>query len=181
MGEMLVQDTSVIATADAIREKIGTSEKLNWVAGKGFADVIQSIVLNSTLPSGVTAIKTGSFIPVQGLNDNTWRSHGLGRTPNFLMIFLERDVIPLNMNDFGTYAICGIYLQKTFVAGDGSGQKDGFIVSIYGSSKRPEQSISFVSDNAEYVNLNTFKLKINTADFKESTSYRWVAAYIEGI
>lgn len=36
-------ETAITATANAIREKTGNTELLEWVAGKGFADVIAAI------------------------------------------------------------------------------------------------------------------------------------------
>ena len=183
MSELLVQDTSVIATADAIREKINSTEPIEWVSGKGFADVIKAIVTNSELPSGITAISTGSFVPAEGLNDDVWFRHGLGATPNFVMVFMEDQYpgVPENLAMYENYALFGILIRKKFAADDVVKTRYGFLVSFYGTDYLPGQSIRYISDDTEYVSYTLVKMKINTADFKEGVSYRWVAACIKGI
>ena len=41
--DYIVNDTELTATADAIREKTGDTALLEWITGKGFADVISGI------------------------------------------------------------------------------------------------------------------------------------------
>lgn len=41
--DYIVNDTELTATADSIREKTGDTALLEWVTGKGFADVIAGI------------------------------------------------------------------------------------------------------------------------------------------
>ena len=49
MSEYLVQGKALSAVADSIREKIGTSELIEWKADIGFSDIISSISTNGEI------------------------------------------------------------------------------------------------------------------------------------
>ena len=182
MGELLVQDTSVIATADAIREKIGTSAKLDWVANKGFADVIKAIVSNNSLPSGVTAISTGSIV-FQDINAGAYFKHGLGRVPNFIMLFVEGGI---DIYEYEKKTICSMLFQKQTVIGSDGGFQTSWYYNVSNNIGTIKAATSHFSNYGHLgITAELFKpTKINVdqeSTFKEGITYRWVAAYIEGI
>lgn len=80
--DYIVNDAELTATADSIREKTGDTALLEWVTGKGFADVIAGI------ESGGAKFTTGSFTVTTNSTAKTV-THNLGAIPNFCFLFYE--------------------------------------------------------------------------------------------
>lgn len=60
MSQRRVNETSLTATADALRAKLGTSDPITWVENEGFKEAVESIQTDSggADVSGVTATET---------------------------------------------------------------------------------------------------------------------------
>lgn len=59
MSEYLIQGASMTAIADAVRSKAGVSGAMTPAE---IAEAIAAIEINAPLPSGITEVKTGSFL-----------------------------------------------------------------------------------------------------------------------
>lgn len=81
MAELLVQDTSLIAVADAIRAKAESTASIPFP--QGFIDAIESI---SAHPDGITAMEKIEYTPAEDTSTNSLNlDHGLGVAPNFVI------------------------------------------------------------------------------------------------
>ena len=83
--DYIVNDTELTATADSIREKTGDTALIEWITGKGFADVIAGIEsggMTAQLPSGYAmefgtvtlASDATSYITLTLENTYKWRT-----------------------------------------------------------------------------------------------------------
>lgn len=77
MAELLVQDTSLIAVADAIRAKAESTASIPFP--QGFIDAIEAI---GAFPDGITALERIEYTPVNDTTSLTL-NHNLGVAPNF--------------------------------------------------------------------------------------------------
>lgn len=84
--EVLVQDTSLTATANAIREKTGRTGLIKWVANRGFSEEISSI-LNAAY--GFSAIASGEYTKISDSSSGYFITHNLGVIPNVLIIIAK--------------------------------------------------------------------------------------------
>lgn len=76
--EVLVQDTSLTAIANAIREQARTEDSLKFP--DGFVSAISSL-----LPGNVIAITGGTYVPANSPKSLSI-NHGMGATPNFALV-----------------------------------------------------------------------------------------------
>ena len=147
MAELLVQDTSMIATADAIREKQDSTEAIEWVPGTGFANAIQALI---RVPNGLATIKVGSYIPSSSSTEPVQIIHGLGRTPDIVFIFLADLVTGTPTHPI--YEIinrAGVATASSYAAGvRGTTQPGSFTYSAL-----PSSSTYTLTDQSFYLNL----------------------------
>lgn len=61
MANYLVTDAELTATAEAVRQKGGTSALIPWQAGTGFKAAVEAIPSGASLPSVISKIDGGSF------------------------------------------------------------------------------------------------------------------------
>lgn len=108
MAEYLVQDTSLTAVADAIREKGGTSEPLGFP--EGMAAAVRSIQSGGDLSLGITGATPGQIVRVKAVDEASkpteWETvRDLTREPYELIkeITLTEPVASINIlsNDEG--------------------------------------------------------------------------------
>lgn len=119
-------DGAITATADAIRAKTGSSEKIVWDATRGFANAI---------PSG-SRVATGT-VDITGqhwLNSSPVTVSGLGFTPSFIIMYASPDDIveANNDNDYGQAYMDGNALYTIYSEGEtrtvcpALGEEDGY-------------------------------------------------------
>lgn len=77
MSEYLIQGESMTAIADAVRSKAGVSGAMTPAE---IAEAIAAIEINAPLPSGITEVKTGSFLLTERAQEATfelWESSSI--------------------------------------------------------------------------------------------------------
>ena len=169
--EMLVQDTSIIATANALREKLGSSDLIEWVANKGFSDAIASIAAG--LPNGITAIASGTYTPTSWVKKPVQIEHGMSVTPNVVFYAMEGDLTI--DGDITSYIIMGIDMSKNITIANGTDTIDGHTY-IYGSIGGA-MTIGGSHTDGSYITL----YGSNERALRYGKTYRWLAAYVEGL
>lgn len=90
MAEYIIQDSTLTAIADAIREKTGGTAVLTPAE---MATMITGIETGGGLPDGVSAIASGTFTPTSTITTSYSVEHGLGTTPDFFIV-VASDTIP---------------------------------------------------------------------------------------
>ena len=171
MAELLVQDTSLIAIANAIRQK--TEKSGNIVFPSGFVNAINAIVTGGGLPNGVKKVDAGTYVP--STNDTQIvLSHNLGEAPNFAMYIV--DVGNSRLPDFGTFALSGLRVKLTCFVGAGTQLKGVEIYCFSNSSYVDGKSHNVASVG----DASTFTI-YNEKPFKSGITVRWIAGVIDGI
>jgi hypothetical protein len=84
MAELLVQDTSLTAVANAIRAKAESAGALSFPGG--FVDAISAL---AAFPEGINAIASGTYTPTQNISSIVTIQHGMKVRPNFAFILPE--------------------------------------------------------------------------------------------
>jgi hypothetical protein len=165
---MRVEEASLVATADAIREKIGEANPIEWVANKGFADAVAGI------QAGGGKFKYGTHL-VSGQSSQTIM-HNLGETPNLFLWWMS-DCAEGLRQEYGTgYCVGKANANEQIIAG-------GFL-----------NGSSFLVKYAGYVNsITTYRYEIyptnkdkysrkyyNLTDSKVSSGTGCIAVGISG-
>lgn len=166
MAELLVQSDSLTAIADAIREKAESTDPL--VFPTGFIDALSNI---GGLPNGITALASGQYTPVSDVVGAVDFEHGFGFMPNFAILCVEGQNI--SEDNYAGYLQWQIIVNKTF-------ETQIFYLHTYsnktnGLARRTSEQYGGMTD--EIVRF----YQSGTNKFKGGQTYRWVAAYIEGI
>lgn len=81
-------ETAMTATADAIREKTGSTAECTWDTSAGFASLIAAIESGGVeLPGTISAMAVGTYTPTSTQSSTVTFTHGLGVIPNFVLVF----------------------------------------------------------------------------------------------
>lgn len=131
MSQRRVNETSLTATADALRAKLGTSDPIPWVEGEGFKEAVESIQTDSggADVSGVTATETevlegAIFVDAHGeYKEGTIHRNG-DTSATFDGIETKSVEIPAGYTTGGTVALDGtidnaVEAAKTSIANKG--------------------------------------------------------------
>lgn len=172
MAELLVQDTSIIATANAIREKLGNSDLIEWVVNKGFADAISAL---SAFPDGVTALASGTYTPAQDISSLVSINHGMDAYPNFAFILPEPTAI--KESDYNNCQAWQIIFDQDRIHSDGIGS-GGIYYSVHGTDTGSVGGSGSVS-NTSKAGYNATVCRFYASSgykFKAGVTYRWFAA-----
>ena len=162
MAELLVQDTSIIATANAIRQKLGKANLIEWVSNKGFADAVASI---DVFPTGVNALTSGIYTPTSNVIGKTQLTHDLGAAPNLVVVFLMDEVTDISFSS----QICYNKLSAT---------RPTCIVSSDNGYSRPTYSqTTFAND----FTANTLTIRADQESLVAGRDYLWIAMIIDGL
>lgn len=88
MANYLIKDTDLIAVADAIRSKGGTSGSLSFPSG--FVDAIGAISGGGgSLPSFMTKLDSGVIEPIENITTTQTIAHSLGEKPLVIVIWTD--------------------------------------------------------------------------------------------
>ena len=160
MAEYLVQDTSVTAVADAIREKGGTTAPLSFPAG--MAEAVRGIQSGGTdISLGLTAATVGQTVKVKAVDDSgkptAWEAvRDLTREPYELIkeITLTEPVDSINIlsSDEGVSLSGAMVLWAIPSIVDLGGDKE-MVVSLRsdgGSRYYSYDSVRFMANESEY-------------------------------
>ena len=148
--------------ADAIREKLGTSDSL--VFPEGFAEGIANI---AGPPIGISKLATGTFILSSAATTHTIE-HGLGVAPNFYFVVAQERY---EFKDWNEYVYREFYTSFEYPSYHGiiysNASTDALITRSLYSLETNTNSIIFPS-------INTYKIR-------SGITYRWVCGVIDGI
>lgn len=85
MATYAIEDTTLTAIANAIREKGGTNAAMTPAE---MAALIDAIEAGGGVPEGLTAVTAGSFTPTSNTTSYSVK-HGLGTTPTFAIVMVK--------------------------------------------------------------------------------------------
>lgn len=132
------------------------------------------------LPSGISALATGTFTPTQNYTSGADISHGLGVTPNFLVWMIEEDV---SATTFPSTATSGFVLNKGHKYSSSSTAV--YSIAYYVGGFNASQSYSGTysrSNSPSYMTDTKCKMySTSTYAIKTGHTYRWVCGVLEGI
>ena len=162
MSQLLIQDSTMTAIADAIREKTGTSEMMS---PSQMVNLIKSIEV-----AGVTRMVSGVITPTSNTTSGTLITHNLGAEPQAILFFAltrtnARNAIFAFFNPSkGNSNSISIYIQN----------KNNTIISI--TATESETLWGSETTNTSYdricgINANTFVTPIN---LQANVNYIWV-------
>lgn len=170
MAELLVQDTSLTAIANAIRAKAESTGALAFPGG--FVDAISALV---AFPEGVNAIASGTYTPTQNTSSIVTIQHGMNVMPNFAFILPEP--VDINEEDYENCQAWQIVFDQNHIHSDGIGSGDIYyrasgtgVGSIGGSG-------SVYDTSKPGYNATVCRFYGSSGyDFKAGVTYRWFAA-----
>lgn len=131
------------------------------------------------LPSGVTALNSGTFTFTTDQTSKPAISHGLGTMPNFFIVFAEGG--PFALADFQKYIVSQFGITQYYTESSTTVQKNYTIYRYGMSSKFSENHInssvftSFADGSVFYPYSGT------SAMLKAGVTYRWIAGVAEGM
>lgn len=100
MSNYLVDGADLTSIADAIRIKGGASGQLQFP--QGFVDAVEAIETGGGLPSGVSAVATGT-VTVTSASSGLIFTHGLGVIPRVFVVYVTNTWFPM-YNTYTLYA-----------------------------------------------------------------------------
>lgn len=113
MAELLVQDTSLTAIADAIRAKAESTGALSFPGG--FVDAISALV---AFPEGINAIASGTYTSAQDSKELVSVEHGMNVRPNFAFILPEP--VEISVDDYEGYQAWQVIFDQDHMYSDGT-------------------------------------------------------------
>lgn len=178
MAERIVQEESLVAVADAIRAKGGTTDALSFPTG--FADAISAIQTGG----GGGGIATGTFVLDED-SKTVEITHNVGSVPKIALYYLESDKDCIrDVNVSSGYAFFGYSIDGT---------KNGVYYKT-GSSITSSLSLGTMATSSQYVanhasneavaevlwNANDMTATLvscgndSGAKFRAGNKYRWI-------
>ena len=132
------------------------------------------------LPSGISALASGTYTPTENKTSRVDVSHGLGVTPNFLVVMMEEDTSSTPL----TSALVGatVFFKSMKYNSSSSIQYTAHItMEGYASSAQATGSATRAASNA-YFTTTTVGIPCNsTYVLKSGYTYRWVCGVLDGI
>lgn len=105
-------ETALTTMANAIREKTGDTASLEWVANKGFADIISAIESGGGLNIGNYNAQTGSFTVDSDIGEYSWLLDGCKEdNVHILLVFMESCVDSLTSHALASFLYEGHELE----------------------------------------------------------------------
>ena len=167
--EMLVQDTSLTAIADAIRAKAESTDALSFPGG--FVDAISAL---SGFPEGVNAFASGTYTPAQDISSLVSINHGMDAYPNFAFILPEPTAI--KEIDYKNCQAWQIIFDQDRINSDGNGS-GGIYYSVHGTDAGSAGGSGSVYDTSKPgYNATVCRFYGSSSyKFKAGVTYRWFA------
>lgn len=173
MADYIIQDTTLTAIADAIREKAGGTAALTPAA---MVTAIEGIETGGGLPDGISAIASGTFTPTSNITSRYSVAHGLGVIPNFFIVtvvgsftygsaFVSSYFVRANHTDSGNNKYIGTQQQRYLNGSKGSASSSSGITAI-----------SNVADST-----NIIVPAFSSGRLLSGVEYRWIAGVIDGL
>ena len=168
MAELLVQDTSLTAIADAIRAKAESTGALAFPGG--FVDAISALV---AFPEGVNAIASGTFTPAEDTSEIVSINHGMKVRPNFAFILPEP--IEVNVDAYKFYQSWQVIFDQDRIYSDGKGSGGVWYMCVCPSGFSDSGRGSTFDDSTAGYDETVCRFS-SGYPFKAGVTYRWLAA-----
>jgi hypothetical protein len=171
------------ATVDA--SHLGNATTADVAKGKTFTSA-NGLKLTGTfeggggLPSGISALASGTYTPSENKTTRVNVEHGLGVTPNFLVVMMEEDTSSSPL----TSALVGeTVFIKNMKYNSGSSIQYTVHVTMEGYSSSAQVSgIATRAASSVYFTTTTVGIQCNsTYALKSGYTYRWVCGVMDGI
>lgn len=168
-------DAGLAQIAQAIREKGGTSASLAFP--DAMAAAIAAIESGGGLPSGVSALASGTVTPSEDAKSTLGITHNLGAVPDFLVWW---DTTDLSSTVESGVAYFGASLEKRVKASSTSTtvNNNHFSVHGYNTSGTAGQTGSRVANTTRMTATTAAFVTTTTYPIKAGHTYRWVCGVI---
>lgn len=132
------------------------------------------------LPSGVSALATGKYIPAEDKTTSFSIEHGLGVAPNFFVFVVEED---MSVPPVANLTIGGAIIAKYTKYNQTSSTKYTCHYFFRGYNGTPQVGGSASSaDNATFMSETSCTVICSTTyKLKTGYTYRWIAGVLDGI
>lgn len=172
MAEMLVQDASLTAIADAIRAKAETIDEL--VFPNGFVEAISAL---TSFPEGVNAVASGTYTPASVITTPVIVEHGMKVCPNFMFIIPES--VRIEKDAYGGGQIkWQVTFDQNHMYSDGGSTGGIWVFDQTMTTSGRSSSPSKVKENGGYTDKYCYFYSSPSVFFKAGVTYRWIAANI---
>ena len=150
----------------------------NIAEGVSIFGVLGSLVSGSGggLPSGISAIETGTFTPTSDVSSSYTVNHNLGVKPNFYFAFVEGGITDPTSNASSFVQGFGI---KIPVGTNGFSDVHAIVTSGGSFSQQAQAMTSSVYNT--FFKTTSFPIWPTTGKLKAGVTYRWVAGVLDGI
>lgn len=148
----------------------------------GMAALIESIEAGGGLPSGISALASGTFTPTSDTQNKTV-SHGLGVTPNFGIAVVETDV-SVSENAIASMLVYRLVLHKEVKNSSSSSSTIARVNGVaggFGSTSSHGQVNIGLTSQTTFTNTSYKIPAPSDYVFKSGHTYRWVCGVIDGI
>lgn len=175
MADYIIQDTTLTAIADAIREKIGETAALTPAE---MATMIAGIETGGGLPDGVSALAKGAFVPAIDFTDGSYGvAHGLDVVPNFWIVFPANEYVGTS---WPSVLLEQYFVKKKFTPSNGNARA-GTKVIVYSS---PSGTGAMTSSNVYTISnacdKTYFYIKLSPSyKLPKGQNYHWIAGVID--
>jgi hypothetical protein len=176
MAKYFIEDTSIKDIADAIRGELGSTGTLTLHQMPGHIRSIRKYF--PSLPSGITALASGTFTPASDVTTKYPIQHGLGITPNFFVIAAVGQEL-LKPADFSYYITHEYGLAQSFMMN--ANELDAFRIYRYSNGTTFTQTAAVGILNTFADRTSFYPYASATYSLKAGVTYRWVAGVLEGI
>jgi hypothetical protein len=167
MAELLVQDSSLTAIANAIREKAEIAGSLLFP--QGFIEALANL---KGAPDGISAITSGEYIPSADVNKAFTVTHDMGVAPN-VMIMVAKTALT-------TTTSLAAYIAVVKPIGDSGGHS----ISIAGrnsGSASTSGSMYYIAQVSSKFTATTAELNSGKSTLLAGHEYLWVAMKVDGV
>ena len=132
------------------------------------------------LPSGISALASGTYTPTENKTTRVDVAHGLGVTPNFLVVMMEEDTSSSPLTS--TLVAATVFFKSMKYNSSSSIQYTAHVtMEGYASSAQATGSATRAASNA-YFTTTTVGIPCNsTYVLKSGYTYRWVCGVLDGI
>lgn len=170
---------------DVAGSTLGDATPADVAEGKTFtsADGLQlvgTLLASGGLPSGVSALASGTYTTTEDRTSRVDVAHGLGVTPNFCVVIMEDDTSSTPL----TSALVGatvFFKQTKYTSSSTIVYSAHITMEGYNASSQSTGTATRAASTA-YFTASTFGIPCNsTYKLKAGCTYRWVCGLLDGI
>lgn len=156
----------------------------------GFSSVEVSVPPVSEIPTGLSAIATGSFTPASDTTGTLTIEHGLGVIPNFFVVVARNESADQVIDSQYQATVIQTYIRNRYYDRANSGYYYEYITGMYSNNYYSSNKISGdkmlgsqLPDVYNYANDTTFTVAAlgESHPFLTRYTYYWICGVIDGI